>query len=65
MELPRWSAAAALAGGFALPDAGPLSGKIEESFGRRLDALPAVTRYLLQLAAADPVGDPLLVLAGS
>ena len=28
---------------------------------RRLDALPADTRRLLQLAAADPVGDPLLV----
>ena len=61
MELPRSSAPAALAGGFALPDAVPLAGKIEESFGRRLDALPAATRYLLQLAAADPVGDPLLV----
>ena len=61
MELPRWLAPAALAGGFGLPDAVPLSGRIEESFRRRLDALPAATRYLLQLAAADPVGDPLLV----
>ena len=39
----------------------PLSGRIEESFRRRLDALPAETRRLLQLAAADPVGEPLLV----
>ena len=39
----------------------PLSGRIEESFRRRLDTLPAQTRRLLQLAAADPVGEPLLV----
>jgi DNA-binding CsgD family transcriptional regulator len=52
---------AELAGGFALPDTVPLAGRIEESFRRRLDALPADTRRLLQLAAADPVGDPVLV----
>jgi hypothetical protein len=39
----------------------PLSGRIEESFRRRLDALPADTRVLLLVAAADPVGDPVLV----
>jgi hypothetical protein len=39
----------------------PLSGRIEASFRRRLDALPTQTRRLLQLAAADPVGEPLLV----
>ena len=38
-----------------------LSGSIEDGFRRRLDALPADTRRLLQLAAADPVGEPLLV----
>jgi hypothetical protein len=47
-----------LAGGFALPDAMPLSASIEASFRRRLDALPADSRLLLQLAAADSVGDP-------
>ena len=61
LELPRGLTPAELAGGFALPGAVPLSGRIEESFRRRLDALPAETRRLLQLAAADPVGDPLLV----
>jgi DNA-binding CsgD family transcriptional regulator len=61
LELPRGLPPAELAGGFALPDAIPLSGRIEESFRRRLDALPADTRLLVQLAAADPVGDPLLV----
>jgi DNA-binding CsgD family transcriptional regulator len=61
LELPRGLTPAELAGGFGLPDTRPLSGRIEESFGRRLDALPADTRRLLQLAAADPVGEPLLV----
>ena len=61
LELPRGLTPAELAGGFALPGAMPLSGRIEESFRRRLDALPADTRRLLQLAAADPVGDPVLV----
>jgi DNA-binding CsgD family transcriptional regulator len=61
VELPRAVTPAELAGGFALPDAMPLSGRIEESFRRRLEVLPADTRRLLQLAAAEPVGDPVLM----
>jgi hypothetical protein len=61
LELPRGLTPAELAGGFALPGAVALSGRIEESFRRRLDALPAQTRRLLRLAAADPFGEPLLV----
>jgi DNA-binding CsgD family transcriptional regulator len=61
LELPRGLPPAELAGGFALPDALPLTGRIEESFRRRLDALPADTRGLLLVAAAEPVGDPVLV----
>jgi DNA-binding CsgD family transcriptional regulator len=61
LELPRGLTLAELAGGFGLPSAAPLSGRIEESFRRQLDALPAQTRRLLQLAAADPSGDPVLV----
>jgi DNA-binding CsgD family transcriptional regulator len=61
LELPRGVGPAELAGGFALPDAMPLSGRIEASFRRRLDALPADTRELLLVAAAEPVGDPVLV----
>jgi DNA-binding CsgD family transcriptional regulator len=61
VELPRGLTPAELAGGFALPGAIPLSGRIEASFQRRLDALPADTRRLLQLAAADPAGDPVLL----
>jgi DNA-binding CsgD family transcriptional regulator len=61
LELPRGLTPAELAGGFALPDAVQLSRRIEESFRRRLDALPTNTRWLLRLAAAEPVGDPVLV----
>jgi DNA-binding CsgD family transcriptional regulator/tetratricopeptide (TPR) repeat protein len=61
LELPRGLTLAELAGGFGLPSAAPLSGRIEESFRRQLDALPAPTRRLLLLAAADPSGDPVLV----
>ena len=61
LELPRGLTPAELAGGFGLPDALPLSGRIEESFRRRLEALPADTRRLLLVAAAEPVGDPVLV----
>jgi DNA-binding CsgD family transcriptional regulator len=61
LELPRGVTPAELAGGFALPDAVPLSESIEGSFRRRLEALPEETRWLLLVAAADPVGDPVLV----
>jgi DNA-binding CsgD family transcriptional regulator len=61
VELPRGVTPAELAGGFALPDALPLAGRIEASFRRRLDALPADTRELLLVAAAEPVGDPVLM----
>jgi len=61
LELPRGLTLAELAGGFGLPGAAPLSGRIEESFRRQLDALPPEARRLVQLAAAEPSGDPMLV----
>jgi DNA-binding CsgD family transcriptional regulator/tetratricopeptide (TPR) repeat protein len=61
LELPRGLSPAELAGGFALPGAAPLTGRIEDSFARQLGALPEQTRWLLQLAAADPSGDRALV----
>jgi hypothetical protein len=61
LELPRGLTPAELAGGFGPPAAAPVSGRVEEAFGRRVDALPAQSRTLLQLAAADPTGDPALV----
>jgi predicted ATPase len=47
LELPRELTAAQLAGGFAVPGALSLSGKIEASFLNRLEALPSETRRLL------------------
>ena len=61
LELPRGLTATQLASGFQLLGAPGLSGPIEESFLRRVRALPAETHTLLLVAAAEPVGDPLLV----
>ena len=61
LELPRGLSAAQLAGGFALPGVLSLSGRIEESFLKRLEALPAETQRLLLVAAAEPLGDPALL----
>jgi DNA-binding CsgD family transcriptional regulator len=58
LELPLGLAAGEVAGGFAHPGARPLTSHIEQSFHRRLDMLPAETRQLLLIAAAEPVGDP-------
>jgi DNA-binding CsgD family transcriptional regulator len=61
LELPRGLSPAELAGGFGLPGAVPVTGRIEDSFERQLAALPEQTRRLVLLAAADPSGDPSLV----
>ncbi|TDU88367.1 regulatory LuxR family protein [Kribbella voronezhensis] len=61
LELPRGLTATQLAGGFGLHGGQALSGRIEQSFLRQADALPAPTRQLLLVAAAEPVGDPVLV----
>jgi DNA-binding CsgD family transcriptional regulator len=60
LELPRGLSAVELAGfGTGAISASP-SG-IEESFRRRLAALPDETRRLLLIAAAEPLGEPTLV----
>jgi DNA-binding CsgD family transcriptional regulator len=61
LELPRGFTATQLADGFGLLGEHALPERIEESFLRRLEALPAETRLLLLVAAAEPVGDPLVV----
>jgi DNA-binding CsgD family transcriptional regulator len=60
LELPRALTPSEAAGGFGLPSL-PLSGRIEESFRRRLEALPSETRRLLLVAAAEPIGEPVLM----
>ena len=61
LELPRGLGPAQLAGGFGLAGAQPVPARIEEGFRRRIGALPAGTRSLLLVAAAEPAGDPVLV----
>jgi DNA-binding CsgD family transcriptional regulator len=61
IELPRGLTVTQLAGGFGLPDAQALSGRIEANFAARMARLPEETRLLLLIAAAESVGDPLLV----
>jgi DNA-binding CsgD family transcriptional regulator len=65
LELPRGLTPAQLAGGFGLASAEGLSGRIEQSFLRRLETLPEDARRLLLVAAAEPVGDPLLLWRAS
>jgi DNA-binding CsgD family transcriptional regulator/tetratricopeptide (TPR) repeat protein len=62
LELPRGLRPAELAGGFfGLPTASSLSSPVEESFLRRVEALPPEARLLVLLAAAEPLGDPALL----
>jgi DNA-binding CsgD family transcriptional regulator len=61
IELPRGMTATQLAGGFGLPDSRPIVNKIEQSYGRRLDLLPSETQLLVLTAAAEPLGDPMLL----
>jgi DNA-binding CsgD family transcriptional regulator/tetratricopeptide (TPR) repeat protein len=63
LELPRGLTARQLAGGFGLIEAQGLAGRIEESFVRQVETLTDDARRLLLVAAAEPVGDPLLLLA--
>jgi DNA-binding CsgD family transcriptional regulator len=68
LELTRGRTPAELAGGFGLrdePDDVDPPAQIEQRFRERLAALPPPTRLLLLVAAAEPVGDPLLVWRAS
>jgi DNA-binding CsgD family transcriptional regulator len=61
VELPKGLTETQLAGGFGLLGAQGLSGRIEESFAQRLEGLSDDARRLLLLAAAEPLGDPVLL----
>jgi len=65
LELPRGLTATELAGGFGVLGARGLTGRIEESFVRQLRALSDDARRLVLLAAAEPLGDPLLLWRGA
>ena len=60
-ELPRGLSPTQLAGGFAMPEAGDVAKGIEKSYVRRLETLTDAAQRLLLVAAAEPVGDPLLL----
>ena len=62
LELPRGLPLATFAGGFTGPTATPASSTVEAAFRRRIAALPVETRRLLLVAAAEPVGDSVIVL---
>jgi AAA ATPase domain len=62
LELPRGLSPAQLAGGFGLVGAQAVPARVEQGFRQRLAALPTETRSLMLVAAAEPVGDPVLVL---
>jgi DNA-binding CsgD family transcriptional regulator len=61
LELPRTWNAAKVAGGFGLPGFQQVMSKIEHSYRRRLALLPSETRLLVLAAAAEPLGDPVLL----
>ena len=62
LELPQAVTAAEAATGILRQSSVPLWSRVEESFRGRLEPLPEQTRKLLLLAAAEPLGDPLLLL---
>jgi DNA-binding CsgD family transcriptional regulator len=61
LELPRGLTPAQLADGVVLSDSRTLTGRIEQTYRRRLEALPADTQQLVLVGAAEPLGDPVLV----
>ncbi|MGB6584229.1 MAG: ATP-binding protein, partial [Streptosporangiaceae bacterium] len=62
LELPRGLSPTQLAGGFGLVGAQAVPARIEQGFRERLAALPRDTRSLMLVAAAEPAGDPVLIL---
>jgi DNA-binding CsgD family transcriptional regulator len=56
LELPR-----SVPGLPGLSELAGLPGRIEESFRQRVEVLPAATRRLMLVAAAEPAGEPALV----
>ena len=60
-EVARELSPAQLAGSELLPEPLHIGGSLEQAFGRRVSLLPADTRLLLAVAAAEPAGSQALV----
>ena len=61
LELPRGLSPGELAGGFGLPGALSVPGRIERRFMLRFEALSEDAQRLVLMAAAEPTGDPALL----
>jgi DNA-binding CsgD family transcriptional regulator len=61
LTLPLRMSSDDVAGGFGLTTALQLPDRIERSFSEQVERLPAESRQLLLVAAAEPVGDPMLL----
>jgi hypothetical protein len=61
IELPRTWQGAEVAGGFGLPADRRVDSRIEHSYATRLNELPADTQLLVLTAAAEPLGDPVVL----
>ena len=61
LELPQGLSLTQMAGGLGLLRPDTLPGRIERSFLTKIETLSEDTRLLLLIAAAEPVGDPVLM----
>jgi DNA-binding CsgD family transcriptional regulator len=62
IELPRtWRSPAAFAGGYGISSTEPVGGRVERSYEQRFLDLPPDTRLLAATAAAEPLGDPVIL----
>jgi hypothetical protein len=61
LELPRCFTPAELAGGFELFSAVAVPRRIEETFRRQVTSFSPMPRQVLLVAAAEPLGDPVLL----
>ncbi|WP_406054563.1 ATP-binding protein [Kribbella sp. NBC_00889] len=60
IEVPRGVTPAQLASGFGLPRPGVVPASVEDTYARVVNELPVASRRLLVVAAAEPLGDPVL-----
>jgi DNA-binding CsgD family transcriptional regulator len=61
LELPRTFSVSEFAGGHRLPAAHGVSKRIEASYARRIELLPRDAQLLMLVAAAEPLGDSMVL----